>query len=253
MTFPVILFSFLPAIRMEHKSHKEDKNGTTTKIETYHYTAQSAGSRGTKQEKSVEIKFVHSNNQLLLNMKSVSQKNVETVKLVLEQGGKFISGTRRIVNQSGKLKFESSMWRKEQTGHEYVDVKRSSGKGWKTKRYRLPKDKPLAVGGSLLVLLRCFPFDKNQEWKIFMVDWSQRSVTVTVRQAGVEKIRVKAGSFECYRMEVIVTVFIFRHKIIYWLSKETPHFLVKHRGMTGPFSRIYVTRLVSIENDIKEK
>jgi hypothetical protein len=128
-----------------------------------------------------------------------------------------------------------------------VYAKRRSGRGHKTREFDLPENKILAVDGSLLLLLRSFLFDQNREWKLFLIDFSQHSVSGTVRQAGVEIIRVKAGEFECYRMEVVIHAFVFRPKITYWITKMEPHFLVKHRGKIGPFTKTYITQLVSID------
>ena len=113
--------------------------------------------------------------------------------------------------------------------------------------YDVPQDRRLAVDASLLVLLRSFPYGENKEWRIFMVDFSQHSVSVLVRQSSVERVLVPAGEFECYRMEVIVDLFLFHPTITYWISKETPHFLVKHQGKRGPFTPSYVTSLLSKE------
>jgi hypothetical protein len=135
------------------------------------------------------------------------------------------------------------MWRENDT----VVVERSWRGTQKRKEYILPEDKQLAVDSSLLVLLRSFPFNKNEEWKIFMIDFSQYSVKVTVRQSGTEPVTVPAGTFDCYRIEVIVNFFIFRPRITYWLSKERPHFLVKHSGKRGPFTPSYIASLVAIE------
>jgi len=106
---------------------------------------------------------------------------------------------------------------------------------------------PFAVDGSLLVLLRSFPFNQGKEWNVFMVDFSGYAIKVAVRQAGMEKIAVPAGEFECYRIEVVVDIPIFHPKVTYWLSARKPNFLVKHQGKKGPFTPSYITSLVSWE------
>ena len=77
-----------------------------------------------------------------------------------------------------------------------------------------------------------------------MIDFSGTSVSVTVRQAGIENIAVPPGAFECYRIEVIVNIPLIRPKIIYWVTKDEPHFMVKHKGKRGPFTTSYATYLV---------
>jgi len=216
---------------------------SSQKRERYRYEAVPIGSREASRRKSIEMSIDHTDSQMIFTMKSISGKEVESIRIELDADGNFVSGARNVTHPSGKSKFEGSMWRKQQN----VYVKRRSGRGQKTREFDLPKNKPLAVDGSLLLLLRSFPFDQNREWKLFMVDFSQHSVSGTVRQAGVETIRVKAGEFECYRMEVIIHAFVFRPKITYWITKMEPHFLVKHQGKIGPFTRTYTTQLVSIE------
>lgn len=211
--------------------------------EKYRYEAVPVGSQGASQKKSVEMDISRADSQTTFTMKSVSAKEVEYIRLELDEGYDFVSGVRNITHPSGKLKSEGSIWRNQQT----VYVKRVSGKKQKTQEYDLPEDKSLVVDGSLLLLLRSFPFEQNREWKLFMVDFSQNSVSGVVRQTGVETIRVKAGEFECYCMELIVHAFIFRPKITYWISKMEPHFLVKHQGKIGPLTQTYITQLVSTD------
>jgi hypothetical protein len=80
-----------------------------------------------------------------------------------------------------------------------------------------------------------------------MVDFSGYSIPVAVRQSGIENIIVPAGKFECYRMQVVVGLPIIKPTLIYWLTTDEPHFLVKNIGKRGPFTSAYVTSLVSKE------
>ncbi len=230
----VCMLSDQPVTNAENNSQK---------IEKYRYEAVPEGSQDASRIKSIEMRISHKDSQTIFTMKSVAAKEVEYIRLELDADSDFVSGIRNITRPSGKLKSQGSIWRNQQT----VYVKQVSGKKQKIREYDSPEDKPLVVDGSLLLLLRSFPFEQNREWKLFMVDFSQNSVSGVVRQAGVETIRVRAGEFECYRMELIVHAFIFRPKITYWISKREPHFLVKHRGKIGPLTRTYITQLVSID------
>ncbi len=232
--FSVNMLSDQPITNAENNSEKRER---------YRYEAVPEGSQEASRKKAIEMNIDSADSQTIFTMKSTSAKEVEYIRLELDAENNFVSGIRNVTHPSGKPKSESSILRKQQT----VYVKRVSGKRKKTREYDLPKKKSLVVDGSLLLLLRSFPFDQNKEWKLFMIDFSQKSVSGVIRQAGVDTIRVKAGEFECYRMELIVHVFVFRPKITYWISKMEPHFLVKHRGKIGPFTRTYVTQLVSIE------
>ncbi len=236
-----LLISIALIINISSTSLRHPEN-EQVKTEKYIYQAMPAGSRNESDKRDIEMEFVHSETHCRFSMKSISKKEKENINIDLNLEGEFISGSRRVEDSSGKLKSLSSIWREQQS----VFMKRESGRSLKTKEYQLPKDKPLAVDGSLLYLLRSFPFDQGIEWKVFMIDFTQGSVSIKVRQAGVQQIHVEAGSFECYRMEVIVRVLVFRPKIIYWISKKSPHFMVKHYGKISPLSRTYETNLVSI-------
>jgi hypothetical protein len=60
-------------------------------------------------------------------------------------------------------------------------------------------------------------------------------------------IAVPVGTFACYRMEVIVGISLLRPRVIYWVTKDAPHFLVKNVGKRGPFTDTYITTLISRE------
>ena len=126
-----------------------------------------------------------------------------------------------------------------------IYIERSAEEEKKTKQYELPQNKQFAVDGSLLVLLRSFPFNEGKEGNVFMVDFSGYAITVTIRQAGIEKVVVPAGELECYRIEVVVNLPIFHPKVTYWISVRKPNFLVKHEGKKGPFTPSYITSLLS--------
>jgi len=136
----------------------------------------------------------------------------------------------------------------------YVDgqrlmVERREGDETKTKVIDLPADKPLAVDASLLLFFRHLPFESRDAREVFMVDFSQHTVTVDVRSRGLETVEVPAGTFACHHVEVTVKVFVFRPKIHFWLSADPPHFLVKHSGKRGPFTPTFSTVLTSIGGD----
>ncbi len=59
-----------------------------------------------------------------------------------------------------------------------------------------------------------------------------------------------AGVFDCHHLEVIVQVPVLKPTIHYWVSKEKPHFLVRHRGKKDPFAPSQVTALVQYEHTI---
>ena len=127
-------------------------------------------------------------------------------------------------------------------------MRRQKGDKIKVKEFELPSDQELAVDASLLLLLRRFPFEESAdvEQKVFMIDFSQRKVSVVVRRKAIESVSVPAGVFECYRMEVEVRMPIIKPKITFWITTDPPHFMVRHEGRRGPFTRVYETVLMSV-------
>ncbi len=208
--------------------------------EKYTYEAVPEGREKTKNE-IIEMEFVHSVEQIQSSQKIIRSDGQEVIKIAMLPDGSFLSGTKYFMNQQGRTIKTMRIVREK----EMVSVEQHSEKKKERKDIKLPSDKLLAVDASLLVLMRNFPFDQGRKWDVFMVDFSRRSVSVSVRQADVEKIVVPSGEFECYRMEVVVKVFIFRPKITFWITKAPPHFLVKHKGKRGPFTPTYITTLIS--------
>ena len=49
-----------------------------------------------------------------------------------------------------------------------------------------------------------------------MVDFSGLSITVTYSQAKEERVAVPAGTYDCYRIELVVDIPLLKPKIIYW-------------------------------------
>ena len=215
--------------------------------EEYAYEAIPTKDKGKDLKEFIEIRLIHSDQQIICNLKRRSSEAQEIIKIETSSDGKFHSATKDKIDNFGKYIHIAEIFRDE----ENVYVRQFSNGSLKTKEYSILRGKPLAVDASLLLLMRFFPFDKNMEWDVFMVDFSQSSISVRVVQADIENIVVPAGEFECYRMEVSVIFFIFRAKITYWITKKKPHFLVKHIGKRSPFTTSYTTSLVSVKPEVK--
>jgi hypothetical protein len=208
--------------------------------EKYTYEAAPKGKEKSKNE-IIEMEFFHSSEQTACNQRILQPDGQEVIKIEMLPDGSFLQGTKYFMNEHGKTIKTVRIVRE----NGIVSIMRHLEEKTERKNIKLPSDKVLAVDASLLVLMRKFPFDQESQWDVFMVDFSRQSVSVSIRQAGVEKVILPSGEFECYRMEVVVKVFIFRPKIIFWITKTPPHFLVKHKGKRGPFTPEYITSLVS--------
>jgi hypothetical protein len=189
------------------------------------------------------MKIITNDYGSLLIVRTNRKDNLEILKISTDQKGRFSSGTREIFLPHAVETRKDQLWHDGRT----VSIARRVGNGRKIRKLKIPENIPLAVDASLLYLLRSFPFDTEAQWRIFMVDFSGHSVRITARHTRTEMVIVPAGDFDCYRIEVTVNLPIFQPKILIWLIKSEPHFLVKHSGKRGPFTPTYETTLKTIE------
>ena len=206
-------------------------------VETYRYGAVAAGKETDKEEIELALSFEEDSSAYVSTI--VSAKSDERITIKMTEEGNLISGTRSLRRGPGGPS-EERIWRDGKTAY----VEQTSGSDRKIKHLDIPEGKTLALQGSLLVLLRFFPYDSTTRWELFMIDFSGRSVTATARQAGIERITVPAGEFSCYRMEVLVHTFILKPTIVCWVTTEKPHFVVKNEGKRGIFTPKYITTLI---------
>ncbi len=171
---------------------------------------------------------------------TLSPRGSERIVLRTGLDGDLIEASRTVGDAVGAPRSRQTVRREGQT----VVVGRDDGAGDLARP--VPPGAIPAVDASLLLRLRSFPFGTAAVWDLLVVDFSQVSVGATVRQAGLEWIRVPAGEFECYRMEVVVDLPILKPTVTFWISVAEPHFLVRHEGKKGPFTPSYETSLVSI-------
>jgi hypothetical protein len=207
--------------------------------EKYRYEAVPAANTAEKQ--SVEMTFGVDASGVTCVSKTVSSRGLTEIRARTDAVGEAIAVTKQSRDPEGKLSEDVAITR---NGSEALLNNKAKNR---SKAYDLPSGKPLAVDASLLVLMRSFPFEQGGTQRIFMIDFSGNSITVTLQQTAVEQITVPAGTFECFRMEVVVQILIFRPKIVYWITRESPHFLVKSIGKQGPFTPVYETSLIEIE------
>lgn len=210
-------------------------------VERYTYRAVPADSEEEDSRgEAVEIEIMEEAEVLRYVSRVTSVRAREETSILMDRKGSFLSGTRTLLDGSGKTLQRDRLTRNEGT----MTHEKAAGRVT-TEEIDLPRDTMLAVDGTLLVLLRSFPFGNGGTWNVFMVDFSGTSITVALRQAGTEAIETPAGRFECYRIEAIVNIPLLRPRITYWLAKERPHYLVKSVGKRGPFTASYETTLIS--------
>jgi len=206
-------------------------------VETYHYGAVAAGKESDKEKIELTLSFEEDSAEYASTI--VSAKSDERITLKMTKEGNLISGARSLRRSRGGPT-DQKIWRDGKTAY----VEQTSGTDKKTIQLGVPEGRTLAVEGSLLVLLRFFPYDSATRWDLFMIDFSGKSVKATARQAGIERITVPAGEFSCYRMEVLIHTFILSPTIVCWVAAEKPHYVVKNEGKRGIFTPKYITTLV---------
>lgn len=206
-------------------------------VEKYHYQTVPMGKENEKED--IELTLSFEPDGIGFSSTSVSENAEERIQVKMTGEGDLITGARSLKSSVGRLT-EAKIWRDGNKAY----IERTSGKNKKTAILDIPNGATLAVEGSLLVLLRFFPYDSVTRWDLFMIDFSGKSLAATARQIGIERIVVPAGEFSCYRMEVVIHIFILRPTIVCWVTTEKPHVVVKIVGKRGIFTPKYVTTLV---------
>jgi hypothetical protein len=236
----VCLFMFFLLSMLAHGAAfpKEPKDGPGggDHIEKYQYEAVPIGKE--KDEEEIEMALSFEDDGIGFTSTSVSEKAEERIQVKMTRDGDLITGARSLTDSSGSVT-EEKIWR----DNNKVYIERDSGEDKKTKTLDIPQGATLAVEGSLLVLLRFFPYGSATQWNLFMIDFSGKSAAATARQTGTERIEVPGGEFPCYRMEVLFHVHVLSPKAICWATMEKPHVVIKSVGKRGVFTPTYITSL----------
>ncbi len=233
----LFLLLLVPAQGLAFPDTIESGPAGQSHVETYHYEAVAASKEKDKEEIELTLSFKEDSAEYASTI--VSAKSDQRITIKMTKQGHLISGARSFRRNPGGPT-EEKIWRDGKRAY----VEQTSGTHKKTIQLDIPEGRTLAVEGSLLVLLRFFPYDSATRWDLFMIDFSGRSITATARQAGVERITVPAGEFSCYRMEVLIHTFILSPTIVCWVTTEKPHFVVKSEGKRGMLTPKYITTLV---------
>jgi len=230
----LLLFFIMPGHRPAFPETIDNGPGGNNHVETYRYEAMPEGRQNEKEETRLTFSFKEDSAEYTSTI--VSAKSDERITLNMTKEGQLISGARSLLRSPGGPT-EEKIWRDEDKA--YVE---QAGK--KVATLDIPEGSTLAVEGSLLVLLRFFPYGGATRRELFMIDFSGRSVKATARQAGTEIVTVPAGEFSCYRVEVLVHAFILSPTIVCWVTAEEPHIVVKSMGKRSLFGPVYITTLI---------
>ena len=209
--------------------------------EQYRYSVAPRGDDSPVMSEQIHTRVYHGPDGVRYESDTYRYQRVERVRIYTDAGGRFRAAVRETRADGEVNASVDSVW----TDQGRVWVERRTGGKKKVKDFQLLIDQELAVDASLLLLLRRLPFDEGIERRLFLVDFTQRKVNAVVRHRGIESVSVPAGTFRCHRMEVEVEMLLIKPKLTFWLATEAPHFLVRHEGRRGPFTKVYETVLES--------
>lgn len=209
------------------------------RVERFEYATVEEG----KPERIVEqvaVVFRFATNEHQTAYSSTSDTRTETVLIRLRPDGSVVSGERQQSTPDGANVAAARIWLEE--GRIVSEVTRDG----KSPRLRSSArdGQPVAVEPSLMNVLRAFPFDSGEERRIQMATFAQFVVPMAIRQLPDETVTVPAGSFDCRKLEAVVSILGLKIRTTYWLTKAPPHAMVRYRGRRGLFlAPVYVTEL----------
>jgi hypothetical protein len=233
----IFFFLLMPAQGFVFADTIESRPADKSSVEIYHYEAVAASKEKNKEDIQLTLSFEGDSAEYASTIVSTKSDELITIKMTKE--GHLISGVRSLRRSPGGAT-EERIWR----DGKIAFVEQTSGPEGKTTQLDIPEGRTLAVEGSLLILLRFFPYDSATRWNLFMIDFSGKSITATARQAGIERVTVPAGEFSCYRMEILIHTLILSPTIVCWVTTEKPHFVIKSEGKRGILTPKYITTLV---------
>jgi hypothetical protein len=117
-----------------------------------------------------------------------------------------------------------------------------------TKSLSAPAD-TLAVEG-IAGVLRFLPFEGVPSFPVHLLSNEPKVYNVTLEARGKERVKTRAGEFECYKIEVVphlgaLNLFrAFFPKTFFWFTVAPPHFWVRFEGPeNGPGTPLIVMEL----------
>jgi hypothetical protein len=179
--------------------------------------------------------------------RSERKDSAERAVIRMCEDGNLLEGRHADIDARGRETTRSRIW--VEAGTVYTERVRPSGR--RSVRSRRLNGKDVVADAGLLYRLRTFPFAKASSMEFLMAAFDQYFITMRVALAGAETVCVPAGTFDCYRLEATIDLWIREFKMTYWLARRPPHFLVCYEGKRGLFlSPTYRTSLVAIETNV---
>jgi len=139
---------------------------------------------------------------------------------------KTIRNTKGVVIGTERKNFDST--------NRSVRFERIVGARAESKNLQTPVDTlpPEGIAG----ILRALPFDQKAAFSAHLMSNEPRIYSVTFEVRRRERVRIQAGEFECYKVEVVPHLGvlniakIFIGETYFWFTVAPPHFWVKYEG-----------------------
>jgi hypothetical protein len=148
----LFLLFFVPAQALALPDTIENGSARPSHVETYHYSAVAASKETDKEEIGLTLSFEEDSAEYASII--VSARSDERIEIKMTKEGNLISGTRSLRKGPGGPVEEKI---RRDGNNAYIE--QTSGTDKKTARLDIPEGRTLALEGSLLVLLRFFPYD----------------------------------------------------------------------------------------------
>jgi hypothetical protein len=211
--------------------------------ERYTYETVRAGDASSTRVERVSMEYMATNGTLYMHYRAENERGCEEMSIRCDLTGSNVTATKQEYTKSGATLSDATIW----VDGSNVHVGQRRDKGGMKIRTRDTGGTPVAAEASLMAMLRFFPFDTDQTLEVLIATFTQHFVTMSVRQRGSETITTPAGTFECYKIEGIVDLYVTSIKTTYWLTKAKPYFMVRYEGKRGLFlAPTYVTSLSSL-------
>lgn len=117
-----------------------------------------------------------------------------------------------------------------------------------TKRKILPRPEGAVVTSEILsLILRGYNFESKELCDFYVFSSDAKLTKLQALKINIETVRVPAGEFECYKIEITLDLglanYLSRHlfpKTYLWFTVKKPHFWVKYKGMESGINSPHV-------------
>jgi hypothetical protein len=206
--------------------------------ERYLYRADATSGKHAGTREMLDMSFTPTGTNIECRSVTTATNVQETVRVRVEADGRLISAEQKSARYGDEWSVRVTLDK-----NEAVMARTEDGKESITRK-SVPADTPALSDLALLTFLRTVPTGATV--RVTMADYAQVTAPASIRDAGEEDVTVPAGTFKCRRMEVKIEAFFYRKTMIYWITKDPPHFGVKHSGIRAAFTPEYSTELVKI-------